>query len=256
MKTINKLLDKASEACSVTSDRQLAKKIGVSPSAISLWRSGKQIKDDHLMTVIKLAQADPALAVLVRTEGAESPAEKAGWSLVWDRLSPVTTVIGGLVLAVCMMPALARAKPVEIKGLDEGKTAFCILCSHQTGRGERRPGPTHAARPPFKWPSQHPQNRALQAEPSHPASKRPRVGSAHHLRMGLAMRLADFIEQNAREILEDALAFAETQAPDTVEFSAKQLRNHLPQILQAVIDDLRSPQTDAQRLAKSHGPHR
>lgn len=129
MKTINKLLDKASEACSVTSDRQLAKKIGVSPSAISLWRSGKQIKDDHLMTVIKLAQADPALAVLVRTEGAESPAEKAGWSLVWDRLSPVTTVIGGLVLAVCMMPALARAKPVEIKGLDEGKAAFCILCS-------------------------------------------------------------------------------------------------------------------------------
>ncbi len=36
--------------------------------------------------------------------------------------------------------------------------------------------------------------------------------------MGLAMRLADFIEQNVREILEDAVAFAETQAPDTVEF--------------------------------------
>lgn len=88
---------------------------------------------------------------------------------------------------------------------------------------------------------------------SHPVSKRRRVGSAHHLRTGLAMRLADFIEQNAREILDDAVAFAETQAPDTVEFSAKQLRNHLPQILQAVIDDLRSPQTDSQQLAKSHG---
>lgn len=67
------------------------------------------------------------------------------------------------------------------------------------------------------------------------------------------MRLADFIERNAREILEDAVAFAETQAPDNVEFSAKQLRNHLPQILQAVVDDLRSPQTDSQQLAKSHG---
>ena len=67
------------------------------------------------------------------------------------------------------------------------------------------------------------------------------------------MRQADFIERNAREILDDAVAFAETQAPDTVEFSAKQLRNHLPQILQAVIDDLRSPQTDSQQLAKSHG---
>ncbi len=39
--------------------------------------------------------------------------------------------------------------------------------------------------------------------------------------MGLAMRLADFIQQNAREILEDAVAFAETQAPDTVESSAQ-----------------------------------
>ncbi|MDZ5784990.1 RsbRD N-terminal domain-containing protein [Stenotrophomonas maltophilia] len=67
------------------------------------------------------------------------------------------------------------------------------------------------------------------------------------------MRLADFIERNAREILEDAVAFAKTQAPDTVEFSAKQLRNHLPQILQAVVDDLRSPQAASQQLAKSHG---
>ncbi|PZS64280.1 sensor histidine kinase [Stenotrophomonas maltophilia] len=67
------------------------------------------------------------------------------------------------------------------------------------------------------------------------------------------MRLADFIERNARDILEDAVAFAETQAPEAVEFSAKQLRNHLPQILQAVVDDLRTPQTDSQQLAKSHG---
>lgn len=128
MQTINKLLDTAMKACEVPSDRQLAKLVGVSPSAISLWRSGKQIKDDHLMTVIKLAKADPALAVLVRTEGAESAAEKAGWSVVWDRLSPVTTVIGGLVLALNMMPATSSAKPLEIKRLDEGNAALCILC--------------------------------------------------------------------------------------------------------------------------------
>lgn len=106
---------------------------------------------------------------------------------------------------------------------------------------------------PFKQPSQRAQNQAPRRQPSHPACRPTGVGSTHHLRTGLAMRLADFIERNAREILEDAVAFAETQAPDTVEFSAKQLRNHLPQILQAVVDDLRSPQTASQQLAKSHG---
>lgn len=98
--------------CSPATDMQLAKKLGVTRSAVSLWRSGGNIKDGHLMALIKLAQADPALAVLVRTEGAD-PATKKAWEMVWDRLSPVTTVIGGVVLAVCMMPALARANPVE-----------------------------------------------------------------------------------------------------------------------------------------------
>ncbi|MGV7186119.1 DUF3693 domain-containing protein [Xanthomonas axonopodis] len=50
------------------------------------------------MALIHLAQADPAIAVLVRTEGAESPQAKKAWGVVWDRLSPVTTVIGGLAL--------------------------------------------------------------------------------------------------------------------------------------------------------------
>ncbi|ARR23712.1 DUF3693 domain-containing protein [Xanthomonas citri] len=105
MQTINKLLDTALKACNEPSDRQLAKHLDVSPSAISLWRKGKPIKDDHLMALIHLAQADPAIAVLVRTEGAESPEAKKAWSVVWDRLSPVTTVIGALALVAIGMHA-------------------------------------------------------------------------------------------------------------------------------------------------------
>jgi len=107
---------------------QLAKKLGVTRSAVSLWRSGHNIKDGHLMALIKLAQADPALAVLVRTEGADADTKKA-WEMVWDRLSPVTTVIGGLVLAVCMMPALARAKPVEIQRVakDDARVLYIMF---------------------------------------------------------------------------------------------------------------------------------
>nr|CEH64682.1 conserved hypothetical protein [Xanthomonas citri pv. citri] len=120
MQTINKLLDTALKACNEPSDRQLAKHLDVSPSAISLWRKGKPIKDDHLMALIHLAQADPAIAVLVRTEGAESPQAKKAWGVVWDRLSPVTTVIGGLALVAIGMHAgahealLAALSPVVI----------------------------------------------------------------------------------------------------------------------------------------------
>ena len=67
------------------------------------------------------------------------------------------------------------------------------------------------------------------------------------------MRLADFIEQNAEAILAQAVAFAETQAPSGIAFSTKELRNHLPQILQAIAGDLRTPQSAAQQQVKSEG---
>ncbi|MDR7193590.1 sensor histidine kinase [Luteimonas terrae] len=67
------------------------------------------------------------------------------------------------------------------------------------------------------------------------------------------MRLADFIEENAGEILETAQAFARTQAPAGVELSAKELRNHLPQILKAIVTDMRSPQSSSAQQAKAEG---
>ncbi|MGD6681772.1 DUF3693 domain-containing protein [Xanthomonas citri pv. citri] len=72
------------------------------------------------MALIELAQADPALAVKVRQEEAASPAEKKAWSALWDRLSPVTTVIGALGLVAIGMHAgahealLAALSPVVI----------------------------------------------------------------------------------------------------------------------------------------------
>lgn len=129
MQTINKLLDTALEACNEPSDRQLAKHLDVSPSAISLWRKGKPIKDEHLMALIRLAQADPALAVLVRTESAESPEARKAWSVVWDRLSPVTTVVGAMVLAVALTPATVKAKTIEINGLRESSAYSLYIMS-------------------------------------------------------------------------------------------------------------------------------
>lgn len=143
MQTINKLLDTALKACNEPSDRQLAKHLDVSPSAISLWRKGKPIKDDHLMALIHLAQADPAIAVLVRTEGAESPQAKKAWGVVWDRLSPVTTVIGALALVAVGMHAgahealLTALSPLALTGpsIHYAKwavlTLLCALAAYQ-----------------------------------------------------------------------------------------------------------------------------
>ncbi|WP_372163788.1 DUF3693 domain-containing protein [Xanthomonas euvesicatoria] len=69
------------------------------------------------MALIDLAQADPALAVKVREEEAGSVVERKAWGALWDRLSPVTTVIGAMVLAIGMMPATGQKKTIEINNL-------------------------------------------------------------------------------------------------------------------------------------------
>jgi len=67
------------------------------------------------------------------------------------------------------------------------------------------------------------------------------------------MRLADFIEANARAIADGAQTFAATQAPGSVHLDAAALRDHIPQVLTAIVADLRTYQgADAQRV-KSEG---
>jgi signal transduction histidine kinase len=67
------------------------------------------------------------------------------------------------------------------------------------------------------------------------------------------MRLADFIEHNAAAIADAAEAFAATQASPGVHMDSAALRDHIPDILEAVVLDLRTAQNDAQALAKSEG---
>lgn len=67
------------------------------------------------------------------------------------------------------------------------------------------------------------------------------------------MRLADFIEQNAQRIADGAEAFAMTQAPPGVHMDAAAFRDHIPEIIAAVVQDLRTPQGAEQQLAKSEG---
>ncbi len=117
MNTVNKLLDAARKVCDRDSDRAVAQRMKVSANSVFVWRKGGKITDAHLMALIDLAQADPALAVKVREEEAGSVVERKAWGALWDRLSPVTTVIGAMVLAIGMMPATGRTKTIEINSL-------------------------------------------------------------------------------------------------------------------------------------------
>lgn len=66
------------------------------------------------------------------------------------------------------------------------------------------------------------------------------------------MRLATFLESARVQILDEAVAFART-IPALEHTSEKALRDHLPQVLEAISTDLRTSQSRTEAIAKSHG---
>lgn len=126
MITLNKILDSARKSCSRDSDAAVAEALKVSRQTVMQWRSGaRRITDEHLMAAIELGRLDPALAVLVRQEMAETKAEKKAWSTLWDRLSAAAAV---LMLVVVAAPSVARANPVQIQGLsNSGDSSMYIM---------------------------------------------------------------------------------------------------------------------------------
>ncbi|KVV58162.1 histidine kinase [Burkholderia cepacia] len=67
------------------------------------------------------------------------------------------------------------------------------------------------------------------------------------------MRLADFIVRNMEPILVQWEAFAATLLPAARSMDSRGLRDHARQILEAVVEDLRSPQTREAQREKSLG---
>lgn len=67
------------------------------------------------------------------------------------------------------------------------------------------------------------------------------------------MRLADFIEQNYESILTEWVAFARSTGPAGGAMDLDALRDHAREMLQGIVADLRTPQTDAEQADKSKG---
>ena len=62
--------------------------------------------------------------------------------------------------------------------------------------------------------------------------------------------LADFIEQHAEAIIHHAITFAKSVDVGTPQDDLA-LRDHLPDIVEAIVADLRTPQTRAEEIEKS-----
>ncbi|ARR12581.1 hypothetical protein GUF91_21175 [Xanthomonas citri pv. citri] len=130
MDTLSKLLDKARLMCERDSDNCLAQTLGLQRAAVSKWRHGGKISPEELAKLVVLAQADPGIAVLVLNEQADDATAKKLWGPLWDRLSPVTTVIGAMVLAVTLTPATVKAKAFEINYLNDSSAYSLYIMSN------------------------------------------------------------------------------------------------------------------------------
>lgn len=119
MPAINALLDKVKESCSLPSDNVLSQRIGVTRAAVSMWRNGgKPVPDERIAQLCAMAKLDGGeWMARIHAERAASPAEKALWRSVLDRLSAAAAVVALLVLAVhtgAHEALLAALSPVAV----------------------------------------------------------------------------------------------------------------------------------------------
>ena len=89
MPEINRLLDAAKARVEPHSDAEVARRLGVSKAALSLWRSGGVITEKNLAELVALAGSDATSAVVVLREQAQTDAQAQVWGSLKDRLLPI-----------------------------------------------------------------------------------------------------------------------------------------------------------------------
>ncbi|MGV7205965.1 DUF3693 domain-containing protein [Xanthomonas citri] len=102
MPSANELLDRARTGAKLPSDNALAQRLGVTRAVISNWRKGRNpMPDERIAQICALAKLDGGeWMAKIHAEAAASPAEKALWRSVLDRLSAAAAVVALLVMAV------------------------------------------------------------------------------------------------------------------------------------------------------------
>ena len=98
MTAVNKLLDKARESCSTTSDAAFAERIGVTRQLVSQWRTGKTpLPDERIAQLARISKDDPGRwLVAIRAEQSHGEAAKA-WTVLSKRIGAAAAVASAAV---------------------------------------------------------------------------------------------------------------------------------------------------------------
>lgn len=116
---INILLDKAKQLCGVTTDKDLAAALGVTPSAVTNYRKGRALPDTVTCATLAGLTGEPLAKVLglVGEQRALSREEKA----VWRKLAATAAL-----LALVMLPGLPRTAQASA-GWVQTSPVLCIM---------------------------------------------------------------------------------------------------------------------------------
>jgi signal transduction histidine kinase len=74
-----------------------------------------------------------------------------------------------------------------------------------------------------------------------------------HFQLGIRMRLASFIRANTTAIVKEWEGFAQRLIPAAEHMSPRTLRDHIVEILDFIVEDIETPQTDCEQIQKSRG---
>lgn len=154
MSSVNELLDQVRDGGNFPSDNALAQRMGLTRAVISTWRSGRNpIPDERIAQLCALAKLDgPAWTARVHAERAASPAERAMWKSMLDRLSAAAAV---LALVAVAMPGVARAKAIDLQGFSAGSQPHSVyyVLTNLAGLTWHLPQPSQEPQPPQTSPT-------------------------------------------------------------------------------------------------------
>lgn len=119
-------LDEIGEKFSLGSDNQIAKKLGITRSAISQYRNGTRAMDDYCaMQIASFLKINPMLVIATANEKREKSREK---KIFWQEVQ-VTISTGGSLFYSLTLGVVGLEIFKRLNGLSELFHQACILCS-------------------------------------------------------------------------------------------------------------------------------
>jgi transcriptional regulator with XRE-family HTH domain len=117
-------LDRAKEKLNVSSDYEMAAKLGVTRAAISKWRRNKGVMDDFAAAKIaEILDADAMAVIAAANAERESDVERQEfWKNFYKRLGGIAASIFFAVNLI-MTPTPSQAAPIL-----KAEVPHCILC--------------------------------------------------------------------------------------------------------------------------------